>query len=400
MSYVETYDEHQLIQFLFETDDGREKFSTARTIVDQVLANTNTNNNNNNNNNNNSTRDDTTTVSPLLVRLLDIKQKETTTFDDLFQPLYGPIINHGEGQQSVPRQPLEMFQYQAAEKRRNFQLHVAYRGGDFCGWQRQPNYQGLPSVQQTVEEWLEVLQQGTAAATAATAAARRVDVRVCGRTDAGVHAIGQVCRFRSLLPLEAQEVFDHLEKIPSDSLRCHSVARVSKSFHPTFGATCRGYVYLIDTQQEQQQQQQQDDYGTWEQQCTKEQVDLLSTLLEQLQGRELDYYGLSYGKLKTQNSLCTLHHARACLVQTSSSSGNTTGSLPQQPQQAICIELVGDRFLRRMVRILVSTALSLVLQKETPAPDALLTIIQQQDRLLTSKAAPPDGLIFVGARFE
>ena len=74
---------------------------------------------------------------------------------------------------------------------------------------------------------------------------------------------------------------------------------------------------------------------------------------------------------------------------------------------AIAIELTGDRFLRRMVRILVATAIVLAVDDDASVTsgginddknrDRLLQLVQAQDRRLTAKAAPPMGLVFVGA---
>ena len=97
----------------------------------------------------------------------------------------------------------------------------------------------------------------------------------------------------------------------------------------------------------------------------------------------------------------------------------------------MCIELVGDRFLRRMVRLLVEASIRLVAiadvhQTETSAKkpptetmdrirhgetetvenddrsaeDALIELIERQDRTLVGRPAPPDGLLFVGARVQ
>ena len=66
---------------------------------------------------------------------------------------------------------------------RNFQLTLSYDGTDFNGWQTQP---GKRTVQQTLEE-----------AVAALTGEERVRVNASGRTDAGVHAVGQVVNFHS-----------------------------------------------------------------------------------------------------------------------------------------------------------------------------------------------------------
>jgi tRNA U38,U39,U40 pseudouridine synthase TruA len=120
------------------------------------------------------------------------------------------------------------------------------------------------------------------------------------------------------------------------------------------------------------------------------QVERLNHTLQQLEGKELDYVGLSYGKVKTETTLCTLELCRASLV-----------TLSWSHKRLVCVELVGDRFLRRMVRILVSTALRQVLSEEDPGKheeDALIHLIETRERKLAARAAPPFGLIFVSAQ--
>jgi tRNA pseudouridine(38-40) synthase len=248
-------------------------------------------------------------------------------------------------------------------KKKNFLLDIAYRGSDFCGWQTQPNNRLLPSVQQSLEEWLQPLCPNAP-----------VDVRASGRTDAGVHSLGQVCRFRTHKDASAAQVLEHLEACPlakQGSLRCLKVTQVSDSFHPTFGCKKRAYAYIMDSKD-----------------ITENQVECLNAMLQRLEGLELDYFGFSYGKKKTETTLCTLEVARASFAKHSS-------------EKVICVELIGDRFLRRMVRILVATALRQVMDTACHnSNDGLLDIIQSRDRKSSAKAAPPAGLIFVGAAFR
>lgn len=244
-------------------------------------------------------------------------------------------------------------------KKRTFRLDIAYRGSDFCGWQTQPNNRHLTSVQKSLEEWLQPLCPNA-----------RVDIRASGRTDAGVHSLGQVCRFRTYKSVNAREVSEHMDACPlvkQGSLRCLKVTEVSDSFHPTFGCTKRAYVYIMDSKD-----------------VTEEQVERLNAMLQRLEGLELDYFGVSYGKVKTETTLCTLDVAQASFAMHSD-------------EKVICIELVSDRFLRRMIRILVATALREVMDTTDNNEDGLLNIIQSRDRTASAKAAPPAGLIFVGA---
>jgi tRNA pseudouridine(38-40) synthase len=267
--------------------------------------------------------------------------------DIMFAPLFS------EGNQSLDLPPPSLHHHKTS-----FALKVAYRGSDFCGWQTQPTNVKLPSVQQSLEEHLGLLD------------CSRVDIRVSGRTDAGVSAIGQICRFRTRNNISKEDLMAHLETFPlSSSFQCLEVQCVTDSFHPTFGATNRAYVYLVDDSS-----------------LSDVEVERLDAMLRHLENKTLDYLGLSYGKVKTSTTECTLRCSRACVLESSCG------------RRALCIQLVGDRFLRRMVRLLVATALSL--SWERTDSQALLNMVQQQDRSLSSKAAPPDGLIFVGAEYD
>lgn len=335
--YVETFEE-QTTRSLWETDP----FDTAKSVIDSILVeNSNT----------------------LLLIKEDLHVSNDSGYEHLFDVIY---TDHAPPKDNTLYQDL-IAKNVTNDPRRHFLLRIAYRGSDFCGWQTQPNNDQLPSVQQTLEEWLQTLEK------------EKVDVRVCGRTDAGVHAIGQVARYRSRnQELQSKDVEEHLSRLPLASntggLKCLEVLPVTKSFHPSFAAKSRAYVYLIDAKHLHNPSRV---------------ATALNTQLQSLQGRTLDYIALSYGRLKTQTSLCTLHHAKCELVH-DVKSGNL----------ALCIELVGDRFLRRMVRMLVENGLRIAVRPSRQPETALLQHLESRDRGRSGNAAPPCGLIFVGATFE
>ncbi len=112
-----------------------------------------------------------------------------------------------------------------------YRLVVEYDGGAFAGWQRQDN--GL-AVQQVVEEAIRRLC-GTA-----------VTVFAAGRTDAGVHAKGQVCHFDLERAFAAETVRDALNfhmKPAAVVVRAAEVA--PPDFHARFSAVERQYLYRI-----------------------------------------------------------------------------------------------------------------------------------------------------------
>ncbi len=113
---------------------------------------------------------------------------------------------------------------------RNIRLTVEYDGTRYVGWQRQQN--GL-SIQQAVERALEQLLE------------QPVRVTAAGRTDAGVHALGQVVNFtcRSQLPTHAIEGA-LLPFLPAD-IAVHSAAEVPPTFHARRSARLRWYKFFL-----------------------------------------------------------------------------------------------------------------------------------------------------------
>lgn len=113
-----------------------------------------------------------------------------------------------------------------------FALRIDYDGGPFQGWQRQA--EGQPSVQAAVEAALSRLEPGAHTIAAA------------GRTDAGVHATGQVATVdlsRDWGTFRLGEALNfHLKPLPVAVL---AVARVSDDFHARFSATERRYLFRV-----------------------------------------------------------------------------------------------------------------------------------------------------------
>ena len=115
-----------------------------------------------------------------------------------------------------------------------FKLTVEYHGGPFAGWQRQPD---APSVQQSIEEALWKLVPDAPA---------RPVIGAAGRTDAGVHATGQVCHCDlpdGWEPFRLSEALNYrLKPLPVSIL---AVQRVADDFHARFDAVRRHYLYRI-----------------------------------------------------------------------------------------------------------------------------------------------------------
>src|SRR6266508_1395243 len=112
----------------------------------------------------------------------------------------------------------------------SFRITLAYDGTDFVGWQRQAT--GV-SVQGLLEEALRELDQ------------RDVAVTGAGRTDAGVHALGQVAAFSIERRLTAPVVIRALNARLPDAVRVLSAEEMPATFHARFGARAKTYQYRI-----------------------------------------------------------------------------------------------------------------------------------------------------------
>src|SRR3954453_11821469 len=102
---------------------------------------------------------------------------------------------------------------------RRLRFQVAYDGTEFHGWQIQP---GLPTVQGILEEIISGIE------------GRHVDVVGSGRTDASVHALGQVAAVSLANPIPADNFRRAVNRLLPKAIRINSVTEVHPEFHPRF----------------------------------------------------------------------------------------------------------------------------------------------------------------------
>ena len=113
---------------------------------------------------------------------------------------------------------------------RHYAFGVTYRGAAFHGWQRQAD---VDTVQGALEQALSRV------------ANHPVTVRVAGRTDAGVHATGQVAAFSSASERKPHDWLRGANALTPSAVRIDWVQPVDEVFHPRYSATARRYVYVF-----------------------------------------------------------------------------------------------------------------------------------------------------------
>jgi tRNA pseudouridine38-40 synthase len=113
---------------------------------------------------------------------------------------------------------------------RRIRITVSYDGTEFHGWQVQP---GLPTIQETIENVLTEIE------------AAPVKVAGSGRTDAGVHALGQVAAFSLANPIPVDNLRKAMNRLLPHDIRVLAVAETTPDFHPRYQAKAKTYEYRI-----------------------------------------------------------------------------------------------------------------------------------------------------------
>ena len=121
------------------------------------------------------------------------------------------------------------------ERMTNFKIVLSYDGTDYHGWQRQPVKR---TVQGLVEDTLERIVQ------------RKVALTGAGRTDAGVHALGQAANFRIDKEMPEVELFKAMNALLPDDIRIVSLEKAAAEFHARRDAKAKIYQYRIWTSPE------------------------------------------------------------------------------------------------------------------------------------------------------
>ena len=112
----------------------------------------------------------------------------------------------------------------------NYKITLNYDGTDFHGWQRQPEKR---TVQGVLEDSLSKITQ------------TKIHVSGAGRTDAGVHAQGQVANFKVRLHMDRDELFRAINSILPQDVRVNSLKKADPDFHSRKMAKSKIYQYRI-----------------------------------------------------------------------------------------------------------------------------------------------------------
>ncbi len=113
---------------------------------------------------------------------------------------------------------------------RKLKMTLAYDGTEFCGWQIQPD---------------QITVQGTVQAILTKIDGAPVIAHGSGRTDAGVHALGQVASFKLNNPMPAENIPRTMNHVLPDSIRVLRVEEAAPDFHARWSTVSKTYEYRI-----------------------------------------------------------------------------------------------------------------------------------------------------------
>jgi tRNA pseudouridine38-40 synthase len=237
-----------------------------------------------------------------------------------------------------------------------FKLVLEYDGTNYHGWQVQPN---LPTIQSALEAAISRVAQ------------HKVNVTAAGRTDAGVHALGQVAHFTTTARLTAEEWQRALNGLLPPDIAVQAVEEAPNTFHARFSAKSKLYRYRIFARVQRSALSRSKilhypyplDLDAMEVACRA----LIGTHnFSSFQGSTTD----------TENPVCTI-----------------TKLTVDRFGDEVIFEVEGNRFLKQMVRAIVGTLLEVGRGKLKAGEVA--GILAAKDRTKAGPTAPAHGLYLV-----
>ncbi|MBS0171592.1 MAG: tRNA pseudouridine(38-40) synthase TruA [Nitrospira sp.] len=237
-----------------------------------------------------------------------------------------------------------------------FKLVLEYDGTHYAGWQRQLN---VPTIQEAVEAALAAIAQ------------TRLTIVGAGRTDAGVHALGQVASFRTDRGLSEREWRRALNAhLPAD-ISVLSVAEVADDFHARYSAKGKLYEYHVLNRAERAPLLRDRAWMLYKPLNLSAMMEATACLL----GRQ-DFSSFETAPTENENPQCHVQQVE----------------LRRQGDLIVC-SLYADRFLKQMVRSIVGTLVEVGQGKR--AAGNMTDVLAARTRTAAGRTAPAHGLYLV-----
>lgn len=246
---------------------------------------------------------------------------------------------------------------------RNIRLTIEYDGKDFNGWQKQPN---KLNIQGEIERAIELIT-----------GEENIDLIASGRTDAGVHAIGQVANFKTnneSIPIEKFAIA--LNTKLKRSIRIKKAEEVDERFHSRYTCKRKTYRYIINNTECESAICRNFEYHM----PIKLDIKAMQIAVKYFEG-EHDFKAFKASGTSSKSSVRKIYLAE----------------VKKADEGRIYIELTGNGFLYNMVRIIAGTLIDVGIGKTKP--EQIEEIIKKGDRKLAGKTLPPNGLFLLNVEY-
>lgn len=271
---------------------------------------------------------------------------------------------------------------------RNFKLTLAYDGTNYAGWQSQPD---RATLQDTLERAL------------AKVAGEAIRVVASGRTDAGVHALGQVVGFRSNWQREPAVLLKALNAELPDDMAVLDAAEAPADFHAIAGARQKRYRYVIrdgPVRDVFARHYCWHIYGRLD-------AAAMHRSAQALAGTH-DFKSFENSGSERENSIRTVFEIAVSREQgdLAGSPGIAAATVGQAPSATpgqrgagdlVAVEVEADGFLYNMVRAIVGTLVEVGQGKRDDSWPA--EVLEARDRRAGGRTAPPQGLFLVRVEY-
>ena len=245
---------------------------------------------------------------------------------------------------------------------RNYRMTLCYDGTRYRGWQKQGN------TDRTIQGKLETLLSRLLDQT--------VEVQGSGRTDAGVHALGQIASFKADTSMTCPQLLAAIREYLPDDIGAVSLEDAPPRFHARLSAREKTYVYRI-----------------W----NSEQPCVFERRYVYVFPRHLDLEAMR----RAAGALCGHHDFSAF------SSGKKTGRAAERTLRSVTVERVGeevrltfsgDGFLYNMVRIITGTLLEVGTGERDPG--SMTVLLDSRVRAGAGFTVPAAGLCLVSVKYD
>lgn len=242
----------------------------------------------------------------------------------------------------------------------NYKLTIQYDGTNYNGWQSQPNGN---TVQDRITDAINQVSN------------QQVNLIGSGRTDSGVHALGQVANFKIHKQLDLYKFKHSLNSILEKDIAISEIIQVNENFNSRFDAKLRSYIYLI-TQDKSPFFGKYTHFYTYMEQINVEEINELSKVLIGV----YDFTSFCKSNTLTENKICDIKTIR----------WKKTGNV-------LIMLIEANRFLHNMVRTIVGTLLHCL--RDSYSGEQLKQILNSKDRSSAFETAPAKGLFLYKVKY-